>query len=41
MTDTKPLFLQEELLLLALRDEEGTISAGMYPYVWRVRSWRS
>ena len=32
MTDSKPLFLQEELLLLALRDEEGTISAAMYPY---------
>lgn len=32
MTDPKPLFLQEELLLLALRDEEGTISAAMYPY---------
>jgi Golgi phosphoprotein 3 len=32
MTDPKPLFLHEELLLLALRDEEGTISAAMYPY---------
>jgi len=32
MTDSKPLFLHEELLLLALRDEEGTISAAMYPY---------
>ncbi len=32
MTDSKPLFLQEELLLLALRDDEGTISAAMYPY---------
>jgi len=32
MTDQKPLFLHEELLLLALRDEEGTISASMYPY---------
>ena len=32
MTDPKPLFIQEELLLLALRDEEGTISAAMYPY---------
>lgn len=32
MTDLKPLFLHEELLLLALRDEEGTISAAMYPY---------
>ncbi len=32
MTDQKPLFLHEELLLLALRDEEGTISAAMYPY---------
>jgi hypothetical protein len=32
MTESKPLFLQEELLLLALRDEEGTISAAMYPY---------
>lgn len=32
MTDPKRLFLHEELLLLALRDEEGTISAAMYPY---------
>lgn len=32
MSDSKPLFLHEELLLLALRDEEGTISAAMYPY---------
>lgn len=32
MTDPKPLFLHEELLLLALRDEAGTVSAAMYPY---------
>ncbi|NLS92663.1 MAG: hypothetical protein GXX96_10945 [Planctomycetaceae bacterium] len=33
MTDPKPLFLHEELLLLALRDEAGTVSAAMYPLI--------
>jgi hypothetical protein len=32
MTTQPPLFLHEELLLLALRDEDGTISAATYPY---------
>ncbi len=33
MNQDQPLFLYEEILLLALRDKEGTVEAGsMYPY---------
>jgi len=33
MTDLKPLFLYEEIMLLALRDEEGTVATGYSEYV--------